>query len=370
MSDPLPPPGVLVIPEFTGPEKKNGPLPPKPEPAPEPATIPFVGMVEALAMPETPIEWVVNGLINAGGLSMLVGPYKGGKSTLLRILCACVATGHPFLGREVLQGRVGYAGLEERFDDLMRHFRTLFTGTDEAMQNLAMVSAGDEWVPGKLEDRFDVIEQSIDRHSLRLLVIGPIQDLIQFGNTNDYAEVKTKVRGLKRVAERTGCAIMADHHFNKYGVGRNALLGSVAFGAVADQVFYLPFDKEHGVRAFFSDQRVGISIDEPLGIDYDREGIGSDLGPPPERLKAAMAQQQVLDHILEFCAEKRRTRDEIVEALGMRRVLVLAALQRGTNEGLLEMEGKGVKNDPNTYLSVSVPATGNVIRFPEPNGRE
>lgn len=336
-----------------------------------PETIPFIGMAEALAMPETPIEWVVGGLINAGGLSMLVGPYKGGKSTLLRVLCACVATGHPFLGRETKQGRVGYAGLEERFDDLMRHFRTLFTETDEAMQNLAFVSAGDEWVPGKLDERFEMIEASIDRHSLSLLVIGPIQDLVQFSNTNDYAEVKTKMRGLKKVADRTGCAILSDHHFNKYGVGRNALLGSVAFGAVADQVFYLPFDKEHSVRAFFSDQRVGVSIDEPLGIEYDREGIASNLGPPPERLKAAMAEQQALDQVLTFCGEKRRTMDEIVEALGMRRVLVMAAVAKGVNEGVLDVEGKGVKGDPRTFLSLSVPANlPTVIRFPEPNGRE
>lgn len=346
-----------------------GSLEPTPAEIPEQVDgIPFVGMLEAMAMPETPIQWVADGLINAGGLTILVGPYKGGKSTLLRILCGCVATGHPFLGRDTKQGRVGYCGLEERFDDLMRHFRTVFADTDEAMQNLAMVSAGDEWVPGKLDERFEMIEASIDRHSLSLLVIGPIQDLIQFGNTNDYAEVKTKMRGLKKVAERTGCAIVSDHHFNKYGVGRNALLGSVAFGAVADQVLYLPFDKEHSVRAFFTDQRVGVSIDEPLGIEYDREGIGSNLGPPPERLKQAMAQQQVLDQVLGFCAEEWRTTDAIVEAVGMRRVLVMSAIQRGMNEGLLEAKGKGVKNDPRTYLSVSVPASGNVIRFPEPNG--
>jgi hypothetical protein len=344
--------------------------PTAPEVSGDPVVIPFIGMAEALSMPETPIEWVSEGLINAGGLCILVGPYKGGKSTLLRILCACIATGHPFLGRAVKQARVGYVGLEERFDDVMRHFRTLFNNTDEERQNLAFVAAGDDWVPTKLDDRFDMIEQSIDYHNLSLLAIGPIQDLIQFGNTNDYAEVKNKLRGLKKVAERSGCTIISDHHMNKYGIGRNALLGSVAFGAVADQVFYLPFDKENSVRGFFSDQRVGISIDEPLGIDYDREGISSDLGPPPERMKHAMAQQQLLDQVLEFCSESRRNLDQIVEAVGQRRTLVIAAVNRGVNEGLLEQEGKGVRNDPRTYLSVSVPASGNVIRFPEPMGTE
>jgi AAA domain len=333
--------------------------------------IPFVNMVEALARPETPIEWVVDGLLNAGGLTILVGPYKGGKSTLLRILCACVATGHPFLGRDVKQGRVGYAGLEERFDDLMRHFRTLFVGTDEAIQNLAMVSAGDDWVPTKLDERFDMIEASIVRHDLSLLVLGPIHDLIQFANTNDYSEVKTKVRGLKKVAERSGCAIVSDHHMNKYGIGRNALLGSVAFGAVADQVMYLPFDKEHGVRAFFSDQRVGISIDEPLGIEYDREGISSSLGPPPERVRNAMAEQALMEQAVGCCAESRKTLDQIIEQLKERRAKVLAAVQRAVREGYLDVEGKGVRNDPMTYLAVSVlPRHENIIRFPEPIGTD
>ena len=59
------------------------------------------------------------------------------------------------------------------------------------------------------------------------------------------------------------------------------------------------------------------------------------------------------------------------DGLGMRRALVVAAIARGINEGLLEAEGKGVKNDPRTYLSVSVPAAvPTPIRFPEPNGME
>jgi energy-coupling factor transporter ATP-binding protein EcfA2 len=376
----LPPKGVLVIPPYEGPDKKNGATKKPPGPTPvevslEPEHIPFVGMAEALAMPETPVKWVVDGLINEGAMSMLVGPFKGGKSTLLRILCACVATGHPFLGREVQQGRVGYCGLEERFDDLMRHFRTLFVGSDEATQNLAMVSAGDDWVPDRLEDRFDVIEASIEKHQLKLLVIGPIHDLIQFNNTNDYAEVKSKVRGLKKVCERAGCAIASDHHMNKYGIGRNALLGSVAFGAVSDQVFYLPYDKENSVRAFFSDQRVGISIDEPLGITYGREGIDSDLGPPPERVRNAMAEQALMEQVIGCCAEGRKDLDTIIDQIKERRAKVLAAVQRAVREGYLDVEGKGVRNNPMTYLATSVAPRhpDNIIRFPqtpEPIGTE
>src|SRR5262249_11475049 len=62
-------------------------------------------------------RWVVDELILTGELVFLVAPAFTGKTTLALDLAGCVATGQPFLGREVTQGRALYVTREARDDD-------------------------------------------------------------------------------------------------------------------------------------------------------------------------------------------------------------------------------------------------------------
>lgn len=319
-----------------------------------PTIIPFRSIKDLLSTPDKPIDWLARGLISKPHLFSLVGPYKGGKSTLLRILIACCATGHHFLNRDTRRLVCGYASLEERDDDVKPHFRTLFPEGEPV--ELAFSHCGSDWLPKRLNDRYESLYRTIKQYDLELLIIGPVQDLLGLNNANDYSEVRTKLMPLKRVGEAAGCAIGFDHHFNKYGVGRNALLGSVAFGAVCDQVFYLPYDKDKDLRSFFSDQRIGVSIQEPLGITYGAEGIDSDLGAPQGALRDALKDQRDIDRIVEFCSEKQRDRDEITTALRIRREDVNRLCDQAVSDLLLTVEGKGVRNDPKLYLAVSVRA--------------
>jgi AAA domain len=58
---------------------------------------------------DDPIQYIVDGLLPTGSLNMLAGKPKSGKSTLVRQLAACVASGDDFLGRTTTKGNVLYS---------------------------------------------------------------------------------------------------------------------------------------------------------------------------------------------------------------------------------------------------------------------
>lgn len=79
----------------------------------------FVPIGDLLAKPE-PVRWLIADLMEAGTLGCLFGASKGGKSFMALDWAACVATGKPWLGRDVEQGPVfyiageGHAGIKRR----------------------------------------------------------------------------------------------------------------------------------------------------------------------------------------------------------------------------------------------------------------
>src|SRR5262249_36239393 len=96
----------------------------------------LLSLREILAAPEDPIRWLVADLLPQGGLSVLAGKPKAGKSTLARALALSVAQGKPFLGRSVAQGGVVYLALEEKRGEVKRHFETMGAKSDDPISLL------------------------------------------------------------------------------------------------------------------------------------------------------------------------------------------------------------------------------------------
>lgn len=55
-----------------------------------------------------PPEFIIDGLIEAGGLCSMIGPSGVGKSSVVLDMACCIATGKPWQGRKVLKTRVLY----------------------------------------------------------------------------------------------------------------------------------------------------------------------------------------------------------------------------------------------------------------------
>ena len=82
----------------------------------------LTSMSELLSRETDATTWLVSGLLPAGGLSLILGKPKAGKSTLARGLCMAVADSSTWLDRECASGPVVHVALEEKVDEVRLHF--------------------------------------------------------------------------------------------------------------------------------------------------------------------------------------------------------------------------------------------------------
>jgi putative DNA primase/helicase len=103
---------------------------PEREERPRAASLDFIRVGDLLAEPDEAVEWIVDGLLSAGGFSAMLAKPKVGKSTLARCIALAVARGEPVLGLATTRGPVLYLALEESRRQVKAHFRAL-GATDE-----------------------------------------------------------------------------------------------------------------------------------------------------------------------------------------------------------------------------------------------
>jgi AAA domain-containing protein len=80
---------------------------------------------ELLAEPPEEVDWVVEEILPAGGLVLLVGKPKEGKTTLSYELAVNVAQGLTFLGRKTRKETVLILALEEHSRDVGMRLRNI-----------------------------------------------------------------------------------------------------------------------------------------------------------------------------------------------------------------------------------------------------
>lgn len=225
------------------------------------------------------ISWLVDGLLSDGGFSLIVGPPKGGKSTLIRQAALSVAHGEPFLGRNVTQGGVLYLTFEEQGGLLKQQF------------NAAGRKPGDDirvHVGNVFENREVVyrdLEAAIMEYSPSLLVLDTIFDAFHLESINDYGEVKESLARLRTIARDTGCHILGVHHTNKGGEGNNSIMGSNGIHAALDTL--IRFVQEGERRYLFTNGKGGTHfIDQEIIFDHktQRYALGSKRSRSEDKL--------------------------------------------------------------------------------------
>jgi AAA domain len=297
----------------------------------------FTSLGELMHEPDELVAWLVEGLLPAGGLSLVAAKPKVGKSTLARCLALSVARGEPFLGRTVAQGPVIYLALEEKREEVKKHFGDLGArGIEPIVIHCAAAP----------QDALTALQEEIKRRRPALVIIDPILRMTRLKDANDYAQVSNALEPLMSLARENTAHLLMVYHLVKgeRAEASDAILGSTAFFAAVDSAIILKRLEQH--RTVQSRQRYGTDLPETvLNFDPDRRSVS--LGV--ERTQAET--ERVSDAILEFLrtVQEPKTEQEIDEEVEGRNAAKRSALRQLVTAQRIIRQGSGRRGSPYTY---------------------
>ena len=292
----------------------------------------FTSADDLLDEPEEAIEWQLEDRLPGGGLSMIVGKPKTGKSTWARALAVATAQGEPFMGRFTRQGPVLYVALQEIRADVRDHFRSMGLRYGDPLHTAVIWRAP--------EDCMERLKLDIARVKPVLVIMDTLKNFMRgIDDITDYDGVTRALEPVLELARTTGAHVLMVHHSPKAvseDIGDNAF-GSTALFGTADTLLVLQ-RKPDGTRVMESQQRYGREM-APTILDMDeRTGCITEAGT-----KAAADHADVEQAVLDTLAasDTPMSGRQVEKVAGRRAQDVRAALQRLHRNGLVECEPHG-----------------------------
>lgn len=182
---------------------------------------------------ETPatVPWAAFPVAYFGGVSVLAGPPKGGKSTILGHLARCAETGEKFLGEfDVKKGTPVLLLTEE-------HGVPVVMKTDAfGLSAVAVVQRGDAVRAGwGLADSLAAAARWVKSNPREVVVIDTLAVWAGIENENDAGEATAAIETIRHALADRGAAVILVHHTRKGGgIAGEATRGSGAIAASCD----------------------------------------------------------------------------------------------------------------------------------------
>lgn len=218
------------------------------------------------------VDWVIDKLLTAGGMSLVAGPPKSGKSTMVRQLTVDILRGGTFLGRTCKQGSVLYLALEEQLEVLQEDFKRLGVNSDDKL-SIHVGSANTQNPIGELHQALLALRPLVCVIDT-LFLFAPVK------SDKDYQEVNNMLKKIRDAARESGTHIVMLHHTRKPSDGErggaNTILGSTAIHGAVDTAIILSQSNE--ARYVSSSQRVGRKIHYRMLV-FDEKTHTVTLGP-------------------------------------------------------------------------------------------
>lgn len=203
---------------------------------------------EAIAIPP-PVEWIVDGIMSRGTLSMFYGDAGTKKTWLLLSAAICIAKGIPWLGREVTQGPVliideesGHRRLWSRMHQLMKGYGCL-----EDLPIAWITQTGFD-----LRNPIDVLKmrRNIEAIGPVFVIVDALMEVIAGADENSSQEVMPAIKLLRTMMQEYDIAGNVIHHANKGGGYR----GSSALKGVVDQMLSVTSSSDNPIVTVHADK--------------------------------------------------------------------------------------------------------------------
>jgi hypothetical protein len=314
----------------------------------------FVSAAALVKEPEESIDWIIDDLLPAGGLSLVLGKPKSGKSTLVRQFAHAVARGDCCLGRRTTRGGALYVTVEERRTDVRAHFAHLGTkGTRKLRIHVGRMVGVPSDAPAYYghhaetirEQRLAWLTAAIMHFEPLLVIIDPLARFLAMKDLNDYAEVTEATAPVIALARERGAHLCFTHHAKKKEASAiDAALGSTAIAGMVDTIALVRRSGD-SVRTLESTQRIGNDL-SPAVLVYDPQTGRLSLGGTREEARRALILQRILAYL---ATVPSATRKAILQAVRGDTALKKAALRDGVERGLIRCRGVGTPRHPYCY---------------------
>lgn len=240
------------------------------------------------------VEWLWDRIAPACGLIGIFGDPEAGKSTFCRSFAMSMAQGVAFMGRGCMETKVMYLDLAEETLSHRRAFKKL--GLSRG--NLKIVSQPS--LIG-LPNGMELVENAINEHGTRLVIVDMMADLLKFKDLNDYADAKRALRGVRILSQRTNSLIVLLHHTPKaLGPDADVLkagLGSQAIvGAFDLRMAIRRRDKDLSTLVMSNGKLGGEPLTEELILVRHQDTEWIEMGPVWGRAKA----EYYIDRVVAF----------------------------------------------------------------------
>lgn len=218
---------------------------------------------------EQEVKWLWYPYIPFGKITIIHGDPGEGKTTFaLRLASACT-TGTPLPGMDYSEPfNVIYQTAEDGLADTIKPRLK-----DAGANQLKVININEDDCPLTLLD--ERIEEAIKLTEAKLIILDPIQGYIgEKTDINRANEVRTVLKKIASVAERTGCAVVLIGHLNKSQGSSSAYrgLGSIDFRAAARSVLLIGrLKKEPNVRVIIHDKSSLAAEGETMAFNLGNE---------------------------------------------------------------------------------------------------
>ncbi|HXI15501.1 MAG TPA: AAA family ATPase [Chloroflexota bacterium] len=197
--------------------------------------------------------WLIHGLVGRQSLTIISGPYKGGKSTLVCALVRALLTGEPVLGLAATKAPRVRWFTEESPGSMRQKLRQWGL----ADKRLELIYRGQS-APGTWPALLAHLERTVKDGEVVIVDTLAVHVSNQPGAENSTDVMTEAMEGTRKVAQRKGIAVVFVHHDNAGGKMR----GSVAIGASVDVIGHVrlpdggPYAADEAVRHWTAESRV------------------------------------------------------------------------------------------------------------------
>jgi hypothetical protein len=301
------------------------------------------------------LDWVVDGILPRGSLTMLAAREKAGKSLLSTDLCCSVALGEPFLDRAVQAGPALFVPAEEHLREVRDRIVNRLDNRADAMIHVLPVNGfTDDTL--RLEDGGHLARLLVTIQQMQptIVVLDPLRELHNQAE-NDADAMGPMLRPLRQIAHSTNTAVVFCHHMSRLGNAR----GSTAIKASVDQ--------EWAFRRTDDDEKGDVPVEGVIRIEGrfgPKQMIGVRLGNHvrwiPADVTVSMVDTSLRGRIIAACRKTPEGLDarEIAEALEIGSVGTvqneLGRMMREQSPPLVAV-GNGVRGDPRRYRATIMP---------------